>query len=405
MAKVNRISNAELWDLLRNNSGAFRSITPKATSDLFSERGFMQLKQDNKKALNDFFELTMQTYLQKLDVATVKDNLDINGFGEQVLNPLGGYIQRLSIDMVKPINPGWLGLENGDSPDQFVVRKGNVKERMFQHNLEHANLITIPDEIIYKDAFITPYGMDELVSGMLSQLNNSYIEQQYYCKLEALSAGLNSEDLPLQDSQIVEVALSDNPTEEELLNFLIAVSNVKSAMDSVPATDAFNQLKFRSSQDTSRLKLLVRVGTKNLIKQKLLAGSFNPEQLNLGLDIIEVANFGGLTPYKEEGFTTPLFPVYGKLGEVIGYAETEGATEATVSENEVFFKDPNEDTIAVLADKDLIFTAKQGNYSVEPVRNVRGLYTNYWASAPRGTVAYDGLYNVVVFKKGDTKKD
>ena len=73
----------------------------------------------------------------------------------------------------------------------------------------------------------------------------------------------------------------------------------------------------------------------------------------------------------------------------------------TVQEDAVFWKDPNADVIAVLADKGAVFTQMQGQYSVEPIRNPRGKYTNYWASLAGDNGIYtDYNYNWVVFTAG-----
>ena len=63
---------------------------------------------------------------------------------------------------------------------------------------------------------------------------------------------------------------------------------------------------------------------------------------------------------------------------------------------DVVYLDPNSSVMAVIADKGAVFTSRQNGYTVEPQRNARGLYTNYFASSPNNTVAYDPLYNFVV---------
>ena len=394
-----KLTNGQYWDILRDKFPAFRESTSKATLDMFTERGFEAIKNmDGGRIINDFFKLSLQVALGKIDVAKIKDKLSESGFGEEVLNPNGGYIQRIAIEQVKQISPGYLNLVNGQSVDPFIVRKPTAIERFFTQNAEFQNLITIPDSVMMKNMFISD-GMDDYISGMMSQLEASYRKFLYFLKLEAIHAGINSTDFPLKDSQRIPVEYAgDDTTIDQLATFVLKIKNIISLMDASPSTDAFNQRGFETSQDVNRLKLLVRVGFRNLVSVKLRSNTYNPDNMNLPVDIIEVNNFGGLQAFKDAEYTIPLFEVYDKAGAEIGYNTVADSTEVTVENKDVFWKDPNASVVAILADKDLVFTGQQGNYSVEGIRNPYGLYTNFFASAPRGTVAYDSLYNAVVFE-------
>lgn len=401
-----KLTTPQYWDIVRDKFQSFRESTSKATADMFTERGFEALKKlDGGRILNDFFNLSLQVSLGKIDVAKIKDKLSESGFGEEVLNPNGGYIQRIAIEQVKQISPGYLNLVNGQSVDPFIVRKPTTIERFFLQNAEFQNAITVPDSVMMKNMFVSDFGMDEYVSGIMSQLETSYRKFLYFLKLEAINAGINSTEFPLKDSQKIPVEYAgDNTTIDQLATFVLKIKNIISLMDASPSTDAFNQRDFETSQDVNRLKLLVRVGFRNLVSVKLRSNTYNPDNMNLPVDIIEVNNFGGLKPFKDAKYTTPLFEVYDKAGAQIGYSELSGSDKVTVDNKKVFWKDPNEGVVAILADKDLVFTGQQGNYSVEGIRNPYGLYTNFFASAPRGTVAYDSLYNVVVFDTSITSK-
>lgn len=404
-----KLTNADYWNLLRDKYSNFRENTSKATMDMFTERGYEAFEKsgtEGKRTVNDFFSLTLQMTLGKIDVAKIKDKLSESGFGEEVLNPNGGFIQRLAVDQVKQVSPAYINLQDGKSVDPFIVRKPSVTERFFEQNAEFQNMITIPDSTLMRNMFVSDYGMDEYVSGIMSQLETSYRKFLYFLKLEALNAGINSEKYPLKDTQRIPVEYAgDATTIDQLATFVLKIKNILSIMDASPSTAAFNQRSFDTTQDVNRLKLLVRVGFRNLVSVKLKSNTYNPDNMNLPVDIIEVNNFGGLVPYKDKEFGVRVYEVYDKNGAQIGYSETPDSTTVTVQNGDVFWKDPNESVVAVLADKDLVFIGQQGHYSVESIRNPRGLYTNFFASAPRGTVAYDSLYNVVVFDTADTKKD
>jgi hypothetical protein len=249
-----------------------------------------------------------------------------------------------------------------------------------------------------KNAFINEGGIAELMGGIMSGLKAGYTIQNYTNKLEAINSGLNSTKYPLKDTQKLIVRLSADPTDAELREFILSVNNLIDNICMGPANKAFNSMSYETIQDRSRLKMLVRPGLKNAIKVRTLAGAFNKDELSLGIDIIEVPHFGGLVPFADSEHNTPLYPVYDSFGTCIGFNTTEGADTVTVAEDEVFYSDPNADVIAVIADKGWLFYNQQNPYTVEPIRNPAGRYTNFWASSPNNGINIDPIYNVVEIK-------
>lgn len=397
------ITNVDLLKYVEQKSPQFKSLTGRITQDVFTEAGYERIKTTDINALSEFYGLTMRVYLQFINVADIKDPLELGGFGEVFDNPMGGFIQREAITRIKPVSPAWKKLQDGQSIDPFVVRKGKVEERFWKQNFDFQTMLTIPDDFVMKQMFITTYGISTFVEGQIAQLRNSYAVQKYLAKKEAIDAFLNGTVDTLQTSQIVTVDYADAPTDEQMINLILTIKNIISNMASVPSTAAYNAMNFDSSQDVSRMKLLIRVGFKNELALKVLRNSYNAETLNLPVDVIEVDNFGGLVPYKEEAFTTQLYPVFDKLGSVLGFAETPnlvGEENVTVKDEAVFWKDPHSDVLAILADKGLIFSSYQNGVQMNTIYNPRGLYTNYFLSMPNGTIAVDSLYNAIVFKIG-----
>ena len=395
---MNVISNVELWNAVRANNPTFASHTAEATADLFTERGWSTITQSGMQTLNEFFQLAMPYYLQLVNISHAKDPLEENGVGEYFDAEWGEYIQRMAVNSIKPISPQFRDLVDGSSPDQYVVRKPTVSNRFFQKNYDYQSLMTIPDRWEFKRVFISPYGYSELMAGLYQGLKNGFILQNYTNKLEVINAAINGAGGALSPYQTVSTVMDDTPTAEQLINFQLAVMNTVELMTTSAQTGNFNALGFESTQDISRLKLLVRPGYKANLALNVVRGSYNADTLNLPVDVVVVPHFGGLQPYKEAAFTTKLYPVYDKLGTQIGYNETDGQTDVTVENDEVFWKDPNAATYAVLADKGFIFQTRQNPYTVEPARNALGLYTNYIATSPDNNIAYDPLYNMVLFK-------
>ena len=389
------ISNLTLWDAIRDKYPQFGSVTAEATKDTFTEAGWEAL-QSNPALVNDFFGLSMRTYLQMVNVSRAKDTLEEKGFGEYFDNPNGGIIQRMAVNSISPVSPKYKGLVDGSSVDPYVVRKPSVTERFFKRNFDYQSMITITDQYMLKDMFINPYGVDEFMTGIMTGLQNGYVDQLYLNKLEVISHAINSTQWALKDTQKYEVEISASaPTADQLTNLILTIKNIVSALELGPQTDAYNAAGFKSTQDISRLKLLVRPGYKNAIDALVLANAYNQERLNLPIDVIEVPHFGGLEPYKEKEYTTKLYELYNNLGEVVRYNTAADGSGKNVAIDKVFWKDPNINVIGIIADKGVIFHSKQTGYMVEPQRNARGLYTNYFASSPNNTVAYDPVYNLV----------
>lgn len=402
MAKT-KISNPEILAALTARYPNFQGHTAKETAKLFTEAGYEEAKNFQPELISDFFGLMLRTYLQEINISHAKDPLESAGFGEYYDTPYGGYTQRLSVDSVLPVSPAYKGLKDGSGPDPFVVYKPKVAQRFYKQNFDYQSLITIPDDFQLKQIFLSPYGMDEFMSGIMEGLRNGYTLQKYVNKMNALSAYINSTEFALKETQYVTLDFAVNSSgaysREDLMMLLMNIRNIIEAMVSAPQTGAFNQAGFKSTQDKGRLKLLMRYGVQTEIGMRLLASAYNLDQLNLGIDIIPVPNFGGLIPYNESSFATQLYPAYDNLGHVIGYNTIADQSEATVQEDAVFWKDPNEGVIAILADKGLIFESVQNQYRVEPIRNPRGLYTNYFASSPNNAINVDRYYNAVIFQK------
>lgn len=395
--KARAITNKALGDMIAKIYPSFKSHTAQLTAETFTERGFDRITQLDPAFVNDFFELSMRVWLNVVNISHAKDILAEKDFGETYDQPWGAIIQRLSTNSVKPINPGWIGLKDGDAPDPFVVRKPVVAERFWKQNFDYASMITVPDDFQMKQIFVSEYGMSEFMAGIMEGLQNGYTAQVYLNKLEALDAAINSAKTPLRLNQIQTLEMSENPTDEQLRGMINAIKKIVAAMcDLGPQTDAFNAYGFNSTQDRGRLRLLLRQGYLPDLETNTLYAAFNRDNLETGIPIIQVPNFGGIT-YSDG--TNYLYPVYNSLGERIGWNTAANQSTTNVDEAQVTAVDHNADVVAVLADKGVVFECRQNPYTVEPIRNPRGRYVNYWASSPNNTIAYDSLYNMVVFKK------
>lgn len=397
LAAITKISNIELWNAVRKYSPTFASHTAEGTADMFTERGFKELTSVDNKIINEFLQLSIRVALNQVNISHARDPLAEAGFGEAYEQPYGGITQRMAVQSIKPVTPAYKNLQDGDSVDPFIVRKPAIEERFWEQNFDYQSYITMQDFNI-KQVFISEYGVSELVAGIMQGLLNGWIVQKYTNKLEVLNAGIN--DTALLPTQTIGVSYTDGWTDEQLRDFILQVRNVIAMMTVSAQSSAFNSKKFASVQDKGRLKLLVRAGFGNALAVKTLVGAYNPGELGLGVDVIEVEHFGGIKYTTSEG--AALYPVYDKNGSEIGLAASATATPTYQKEDaDVVAVDGNADVIAVLADKGWLFETMQNGYTVEAIHNPRGLYDNYWASSANNGIHYDRLYNFVVFKAAE----
>lgn len=403
-SKIARISNVEFWNAARNYSPNFLNSTSKATKEFFNENTFEEMKSNNLNILNDFFKISMRVAFQMITRSTAKNPL--SDIVVRYDTPFGGIQQRMAIHTMKPISPRFRGLKDGDSVDQYQVRLPKIEERFYRMNYDFQNLVTIQSYQM-KEIFLSEFGMGEFQAGIMeSCLTNSRIIQDYNNILQCIdTAILNSENFPMQDSQKIGLSINDtnNMTAEELTNMILAMKDVATSFETEAQTSAFNQAKFKTSVSADDMILLIRAPIKNRISTSLMVGAFNPDYLSLPFsEVIPVSNFGGLIPYKENTFTTQVYPAYdAKFGNVIGYNDQPDQTVAQYGEDEVFFKDPNENVLALAIQKGGIFECRQNGIEINAVPNYAGQYVNYWMSSPNNLLAWDRYYASIAFVKAD----
>lgn len=422
LSSLTGITNAQLWDLARKASPTFKSHTAKATAETFSEKGFEALTRSNINVINEFFELSLRVGFQMLNTSKARNPLESTGLVQTYSTPSGGFVQRVAVSSIKPVSPRFKGLEDGQSVDQYTVRKPESAERFFPMNFDYQSFITIQDYQV-KTIFISEYGMGAYVAGIMEGLRNGYTIQEFENTLECLNKALNSVTYPLKSTQIVDLDSWGSGTGgvvsgEDLIGLIKNIKDITTAMETTPQSGAFNAAGFETVVDTSDLVLLMRAGLKTEIDLKLEVGAFNPDRLSLPYEIKELQDFGGLKPYVTiESVKTYVTECYDSNGTEIGYVvgtpdgaaykKADGKWYVKVStvetecymDKDVSWEDPNEDILAILIQKGAIFENVQNPYIVRPAPNAAGLYTNYWASRPNNGINFDYYYTMVVFRK------
>lgn len=397
ISSIAGVSNVTLWNMARKADPTFASHTAKATADTFTEKGFEAIQRSNVSALNEWFNVSLRIAFQMLNVATAKNPLAGSGLVEVYDTPNGGYVQRMALNAIKPVSPAFKGLQNGDSPDPYIVRKPDLTERFFAQNFDFQNFITNQDFQI-KTIFISEFGMGQILAGILEGLQASYTKQEYFNTLEAINAGINSTAHALKDSQVVRLTswTDAGVTTAELTEFIKIGKNIARHMESVASTSEYNAASFDSVTNPEDYVMLVRPSVLTDIETMNALNA--PGSVSIPFEVHTVENFGGMIPYTADG-ATRLYPVYDSLGAEIGYSALEGATEPEYTDEQISWVDPNASILAIIAQKGLVFENAQNPYTVEPIRNPRGMYDNYWANRPNNAIVYDFYRNVIVIAK------
>lgn len=404
ISDLTKISNAEFWNAARDADVNFANHTSEGTAALFTEHGYESIARTGINVLNEWIGLSVRVAFQKLRAANARNPFEGSGLIEAYDNPMGRYIQRITVNGIKPVSPAYKGLDNYDSVDPFIIKKITADEDFYGKNFDYQALITVQDYQV-KEIFLNERGMGEYLAAIMQALDNAYMLQRYTNSLEVINAAINSTQHPLQDTQAIELDswTATAPTNEELTQLILTLKNLASAIDISAQSDAWNAGKFATATNSSDYVLLMRPGIKNRIGVSLLTGAFNPEQLSLPWEIKEVEHFGGLRPYWVDGddgdTEKTAYPVYDRLGTQIGFATTDNADAPDLEKDQIAYKDPNENVLAIVAQKGVIFETIQNNYMVRTIYNPRGLYENYWASAPNNSIKYDHKYGLIIITK------
>ena len=294
------VSNAAYEKAFLKAYPQYKQYTSGVTASVFKDNGFLDTILADVSKLNEVYNALNRITLNIVNISQAVDTFDIGDFGESYDSEYAAGVQRIAIFPMKPTSPKFKNLPKAGANHQ-AVRIPKVEDRYFKINFDFQNYYTIQEYQI-RQMFVSEYGISEFYAGFMAQMTNSYIEQKHLNTLECINALINSTAHPLQDTQKIVLASWTEtngfmtPTSSELIDFIQRIKNIVSHMNATTSTDAYNALGFKTHQDVSRLRLLCRVGIKNLIDTEVMVGAYNPERVSLPFDIIEVENFGGLVP-------------------------------------------------------------------------------------------------------------
>ena len=424
MKAFGKLTNSALFEIAQEKSATFDSMTAKISRDEFLNGGKIGgVDASTISAIkNEFLKTVITWALAGVRGHRVKNALEAGGVGIRFYDEYTGSKQIMFVNGRKPVNPQFLGLNDGDSLDQDEVRKPTVYDRFYCKNFNYSNWITI-QPIMMKDAFNGPdgYGMYDALSWILADLQNQYTKQAYLAEKEVINYAINNNvtNDKLQPSQIVEVEFAniDSPTKEEMTNLINVLKDTKDAI-TVEDTGAFNALGFCDIQEVENLRFIARPNYVNKIETALYANAFNKDDLKTGIAMVKINNYGGLEP--KDANNGALQMVYYKNGDVAGYIDANATingpaefkngqwvvniTSAGVTADTTFatepdhWYDPNANVIGIMVDYRFLEIDESNPYILRVHQNDRGLYDNYFAHKVGDGIHYRSDRNFVVIK-------
>lgn len=386
------ITNKELLALAKSDP-SYQSWTSQLSDKIFTDAGFEEISLAGGPLLADFFNLSVRIVLQKIKTPSPRIPDLYKSIVEEYANPNGGIFQRINTRLLKPTSPKYRNLVNGGSVDPFTVRKPETDERFYKQNFDYQNLLTIQD-IELKKMFLEESGITDYIAGIMKSLDDAYVIQKYEMYREMLSKAMNSTAFPLKNTQKIEVnEITNASTNAEMAQFIQVFHNLHDLMTTTVVSSEFNAKSYEHGMYPEQYTLLVRADVWNTIKTTLMATTYHTENLGIPFKVELVKDFGGIE-YMYGGEI--LQPVYDDFGAVIGYS-ADGTETDMKQTSECDILDPNAKIDAVLVQNGLIFTSSQQPYETRAIYNPAGRYTNFWASQPNSTFAYDACYDLIEF--------
>lgn len=387
-----------VFNAIRNASPTLAARYPEATADTLKSIGY-NLSRDNV----DLKMTYLNGLLQMVSAVFVKSNTVNNPLADMIRGgeyyAWGDLIENIAVHVAKAVDPKFLvdNLGTGKTIDPFVQNQPETVTEFFKSNLPLQYFVTISDWQLQR-AFESMNGMSALISAILESITNGINIDLYQAGKSIINAYINDTTHTLGNGQILEVA--DVKDEASGKNFILNVKNIINAVQF--PTKAFNPAGIVSTTGSGSFTMYVRPEIMNKISVDVLASAFNRDDLDLTpvdgtgrMRIKTLDNFGGLIPTDSDG--NELTVTYDALGAVNGYTKTVDSTTTPVAEDDVVWKDPNADVLAVIAAPDTFGMAlRKQNYN--PIYNPRGEYVNYWYNMEYWCY-YSNFTNVIIIKK------
>lgn len=417
------ISNATFLKEAVNMAPQYASIASKVSNGIFTDSNVEALRTlptgaDN---LTEIYGLFMLVAAQRFDGVDFRNVFENMGILDRQNLPLGEYVGQFKVARLESVNPGFDGLKDGDSPDQFEFRPFETEEIFYGgKNKDYQNFFSFKQYDL-KRGLMKENGIGQILSLVYQAVDLDRVTKEESEYKEVLNRAIHSTQFPLQGTQKFVLAeptatvanfTADSFTKEELDSLCLALGNIDEELRTASYTTAFNADKIPGSLNPDDYVLIVRKGYKNKIQQ-LIANIYHQTFYDrIPFKTHVLSDFGGIEYYADAAFTTELQVVYDRHGAPVGlvnasytnvspaeqqsngtytvkYGAQQGSTATVTKFAEAYKKDPNEEIMALIVEKGFLFELIQNPFLVQNAPNYRGQYVTTWFSQEANYIGWN----------------
>lgn len=407
---LSSISNATFLKEAIKMAPQYASVASKVSNGIFTESTVEALRQlpTGQDNLTDIYGLFMIIGAQRFDKIDFRNVFENMGILERYNMSMGEYVAHFKVARLESVNPGFDGLKDGDSPDQFQFRPFEVEEIFYGgKNKDYQNFFSLKQYDL-KRGLMKENGIGEIVSLVFQAVDIDRVTKEEAEYKEVLNRAIHSEQFPLQGTQKFVLAeptatvanfTADSFTQEELDSLCLALGNIDEELRTASYTTAFNADKMPGNLNPDEYILVMRKGYKNKIQQMIANIYHQTFYDRIPFKTFVLPDFGGIKYYAEAALTTELQVVYDVHGAPVGlvnasytnvskaeqgangtytvkYGTNQGSTATVTKFADAYIKDPNEKIMGLIIEKGFLFELIQNPFLIQNAPNYLGQYVN-----------------------------
>lgn len=420
---LSSVSNASFLKAAVDMAPQYAAIASRVSNGIFTESNVEALRSlpTGNDNLTEIYGLFMLIAAQRFDKADFRNVFENMGILDRQRMPLGEYVAHFKVARLESVNPGFDGLSDGDSPDQFEFRPFEVEEIFYGgKNKDYQNFFSFKQYDL-KRGLMKENGIGEILSLVYQAVDIDRVTKEESEYKEVINRAIHSEQFPLQGTQqfvldapkaTVANFTANTFTVDELNSLCEALGDIDEELRTASYTTAFNADKIPGNLNPDDYVLVMRKGYKNKVSQ-MIANIYHQQYYDrIPFKTYLLSDFGGIEYYADAAFTTELQVVYDRHGAPVGlvnasytnvspaeqqsngtytvkYGANQGSTATVTSFNEAYKKDPNEEIMAILVEKGFLFELIQNPFLVQNAPNYRGQYVTTWFSQEANYIGWN----------------
>lgn len=278
MSKKEKISNYELVKAVHNDiTPSFGNRFSTESQAYWNDAKVIISAENFKAGRNEIYEALINRIA--LTVVHRQTFNNVLSFFKTGSMELGDTLQEISTDVIKEQKfvPGEV--------NQFEVFENDVKAAYHKVNRESIYPTTIHDPRLRR-AFITEYGLQELINEFISNITNSNTIDEFVLTKKLINSYYKNTEFPVQSTQTIEVPdiLKSDRTKRDIEDFLEICKKTLWNMQ-------FPSRKYTSSGIMTQGKpetLCILLNTDVIVINEInnLSAAFHPNYMNVNVPIV-----------------------------------------------------------------------------------------------------------------------